>query len=275
MCAARHAGPRCLRKTKVVGEDAPGLAAGRSECPHRGVLQIHSAPPGAVPAYRVGRRRDPGRAREHGPWVDQPASARRLARPSWDWQGRPRLLGLPITLGPCRAGNRLRFEVTEDASPWLRPPVRYSCTPGPGARSARPSSASGGTSWSRRTGLRAANWPWPRRRAPGEARRRARSAARTGTGRSHPAAGRLAGSRAVPPARPALGRRARALPGTPAPAPPVRWLKRHRLAFPLACGGAFKAPPSLVAPSLVPRSSLLSPQSQAAPRPSGSLGPSG
>jgi hypothetical protein len=66
------------------------------------------------------------------PWVDQPAAPGAL-RAELAWQGRP---GAAAAITSALAAwNRLRFEVTEDASPGCDP-VRYSCTPALGTFSA-------------------------------------------------------------------------------------------------------------------------------------------
>jgi len=66
------------------------------------------------------------------PWVDQPASPGTL-RAELNWQGRPGTGG-EIT-SALASWNRLRFEVTEEASPGCDA-VRYSCTPSLGTFSA-------------------------------------------------------------------------------------------------------------------------------------------
>jgi len=66
------------------------------------------------------------------PWVDQPASPGTL-RAELDWQGRPGA-SAPIT-SALAAWNRVRFEVTEEASPGCDA-VRYSHTPSLGTFSA-------------------------------------------------------------------------------------------------------------------------------------------
>jgi Protein of unknown function (DUF3145) len=90
----------------------------------RGVLQIHSAPPALSPHIEwavAGIIGMPVRL----PWVDQPASPGAV-RAGLDWQGRP---GTSAAITSALAGwDRLRFEVTEDASPGCDG-VRYSCTP--------------------------------------------------------------------------------------------------------------------------------------------------
>jgi hypothetical protein len=66
------------------------------------------------------------------PWVDQPASPGTL-RAELNWQGRPGTSGaIASALAPW---SRLRFEVTEEASPGCDA-VRYSYTPSLGTFSA-------------------------------------------------------------------------------------------------------------------------------------------
>jgi Protein of unknown function (DUF3145) len=97
----------------------------------RGVLQVHSAPPALCPHIEwavAGVVGVPVRLA----WVDQPASPGTL-RAELDWQGRP---GTSAAITSALAGwNRLRFEVTEEASPGCDA-VRYSHTPSLGTFSA-------------------------------------------------------------------------------------------------------------------------------------------
>ncbi len=90
----------------------------------RGVLQVHSAPPALCPHIEwavAGVVGVPVRLA----WVDQPASPGML-RAELDWHGRP---GTSASITSALAGwNRLRFEVTEEASPGCDA-VRYSHTP--------------------------------------------------------------------------------------------------------------------------------------------------
>jgi hypothetical protein len=90
----------------------------------RGVLQIHSAPPALCPHIEwavAGALGVPVSL----PWVDQPASPGAL-RAELDWQGK---VGASGAMTSALAGwNRLRFEVTEEASPGCDA-VRYSYTP--------------------------------------------------------------------------------------------------------------------------------------------------
>jgi hypothetical protein len=97
----------------------------------RGVLQVHSAPPAVCPHIEwavAGILGVPVRLS----WVDQPASPGTL-RAELDWQGAP---GASAAITSALAAwNRLRFEVTEEASPGCDA-VRYSCTPSLGTFSA-------------------------------------------------------------------------------------------------------------------------------------------
>jgi hypothetical protein len=97
----------------------------------RGVLQIHSAPPALCPHIEWAVAGILG-VPVSMPWVDQPASPGAL-RAELDWQGRP---GASGAMTSALAGwNRLRFEVTEEASAGCDA-VRYSYTPGLGTFSA-------------------------------------------------------------------------------------------------------------------------------------------
>jgi hypothetical protein len=97
----------------------------------RGVLQVHSAPPALSPHIEWAVAGVLGVAVSL-PWVDQPASPGAL-RAELNWQGRP---GTGGAITSALAGwNRLRFEVTEEASPGCDA-VRYSCTPSLGTFSA-------------------------------------------------------------------------------------------------------------------------------------------
>jgi Protein of unknown function (DUF3145) len=97
----------------------------------RGVLQVHSAPPALCPHIEwavAGIIGVPVRL----PWVDQPASPGTL-RAELNWHARP---GTSATITSALAAwHRLRFEVTEDASPGCDA-VRYSYTPTLGTFSA-------------------------------------------------------------------------------------------------------------------------------------------
>ena len=97
----------------------------------RGVLQVHSAPPALCPHIEwavAGIIGAPVRLS----WVDQPASPGTL-RAELDWQARP---GTSATITSALAAwHRLRFEVTEEASPGCDA-VRYSYTPTLGTFSA-------------------------------------------------------------------------------------------------------------------------------------------
>jgi hypothetical protein len=97
----------------------------------RGVLQIHSAPPALCPHIEWAVAGILG-VPVSLPWVDQPASPGSL-RAELDWQGR---VGGSGAMTSALAGwNRLRFEVTEEASPGCDA-VRYSYTPSLGTFSA-------------------------------------------------------------------------------------------------------------------------------------------
>jgi hypothetical protein len=97
----------------------------------RGVLQVHSAPPALCPHVEwavAGVVGVPVRL----PWVDQPASPGTV-RAELDWHGHP---GISATITSALAAwNRLRFEVTEEASPGCDA-VRFSHTPSLGTFSA-------------------------------------------------------------------------------------------------------------------------------------------
>ncbi len=97
----------------------------------RGVLHVHSAPPALCPHIEwavAGLLGVPVRLS----WVDQPASPGTL-RAELDWQARP---GTGAAIASALAAwNRLRFEVTEEASPGCDA-IRYSHTPSLGTFSA-------------------------------------------------------------------------------------------------------------------------------------------
>jgi hypothetical protein len=119
------------RRDEVVGEDAPHSFWQGGLVSVRGVLQVHSAPPALCPHVEwavAGVVGVPVRLA----WIDQPASPGAL-RAELDWQGRP---GTSAAITSALAGwNRLRFEVTEEASPGCDA-VRYSHTPSLGTFSA-------------------------------------------------------------------------------------------------------------------------------------------
>ena len=97
----------------------------------RGVLQVHSAPPALCPHIEWAVAGVVGVAVDL-PWVNQPAAPGAL-RAELNWQGRP---GISGSIASELAGwNRLRFEVTEEASPGCDA-VRYSYTPDLGIFSA-------------------------------------------------------------------------------------------------------------------------------------------
>jgi hypothetical protein len=97
----------------------------------RGVLHMHCAPPAVCPHIEwavAGVLGIPVSL----PWVDQPAAPGAL-RAELAWQGRA---GAAAAITSALAAwNRLRFEVTEHASPGCDA-VRYSCTPALGTFSA-------------------------------------------------------------------------------------------------------------------------------------------
>ncbi len=97
----------------------------------RGVLQVHSAPSALCPHIEWAVAGVLGAAVSL-PWVSQPA-APGAVRAELNWQGRPGSAGA-IT-SELAGWNRLRFEVTEDASPGCDA-VRYSYTPDLGVFSA-------------------------------------------------------------------------------------------------------------------------------------------
>ena len=96
-----------------------------------GVLQVHSAPPALCPHIEWAVAGTVG-ATVTMPWVSQPAAPGSV-RAEVTWQGRPGTAG---AITSALAGwNRLRFEVTEEASPGCDG-VRYSYTPNLGTFSA-------------------------------------------------------------------------------------------------------------------------------------------
>ena len=101
--------------SEVVGEDAPRSLAGRCSIVH-GVLQVHSAPPALCPHIEWAVAGVLGVPVDLD-WVSQPA-APGAVRGELSWQARPGTAG---SITSALAGwNRLRFEVTEEASPGLR-----------------------------------------------------------------------------------------------------------------------------------------------------------
>ena len=89
-----------------------------------GVLQVHSAPPALCPHIEWAVAGTVGTTVSM-PWVSQPAAPGSL-RAELTWHGRPGTAG---AITSALAGwNRLRFEVTEEASPGCDA-VRYSYTP--------------------------------------------------------------------------------------------------------------------------------------------------
>ena len=96
-----------------------------------GVLQVHSAPPALCPHIEWAVAGTLGAAVSM-PWVSQPAAPGSL-RAELTWKSRPGTAG---AITSALAGwNRLRFEVTEEASPG-GDAMRYSYTPGLGLFSA-------------------------------------------------------------------------------------------------------------------------------------------
>jgi len=96
-----------------------------------GVLQVHSAPPALCPHIEWAVAGTVG-ATVSMPWVSQPAAPGSV-RAEVTWHGRPGTAG---AITSALAGwNRLRFEVTEEASPGCDG-VRYSYTPNLGIFSA-------------------------------------------------------------------------------------------------------------------------------------------
>jgi len=96
-----------------------------------GVLQVHSAPPALCPHIEWAVAGIVGTTVSM-PWVSQSAAPGSL-RAELTWKGRA---GTAAAITSALAGwNRLRIEVTEDASPGCDA-VRYSCTPSLGIFSA-------------------------------------------------------------------------------------------------------------------------------------------
>ncbi len=96
-----------------------------------GVLQVHSAPPALCPHIEWAVAGTVGTTVSM-PWVSQPAAPGSL-RAELTWHARPGTAG---AITSALAGwNRLRFEVTEEASPGCDA-VRYSYTPDLGIFSA-------------------------------------------------------------------------------------------------------------------------------------------
>ena len=96
-----------------------------------GVLHVHSAPPALSPHVEWAVAGVLG-APVSMPWVSQPAAPGML-RAELDWQGQPGMAG---EITSALAGwNRLRFEVTEEASPGYDA-MRFSYTPALGVFSA-------------------------------------------------------------------------------------------------------------------------------------------
>ena len=97
----------------------------------RGVLHVHSAPPALSPHVEWAVAGVVG-VPVSMPWVNQPAAPGML-RAELDWEGQPGMAG---AITSALAGwNRLRFEVTEEASPGCDA-MRFSYTPALGVFSA-------------------------------------------------------------------------------------------------------------------------------------------
>jgi hypothetical protein len=97
----------------------------------QGVLHIHSAPPALSPHIEWAVAGVLGMPVSLA-WVDQPAAPGML-RAELSWRGRPGTAGAITSV--LAGWNRLRFEVTEEASPGCDA-VRYSYTPALGTFSA-------------------------------------------------------------------------------------------------------------------------------------------
>ena len=96
-----------------------------------GVLHVHSAPPALSPHVEWAVAGVLG-VPVSMPWVSQPAAPGML-RAELDWQGQP---GMAAEITSALTGwNRLRFEVTEEASPGCDA-MRFSYTPALGVFSA-------------------------------------------------------------------------------------------------------------------------------------------
>jgi hypothetical protein len=122
--ALRRAEPRSLGKAHLVRWQG-GLVS------VRGVLQVHSAPPALCPHVEWAVAGVLGMPVSLA-WVNQPAAPGML-RAELEWQARPGTAG---AITSALAGwNRLRFEVSEEASPGCDA-VRHSYTPGLGVFSA-------------------------------------------------------------------------------------------------------------------------------------------
>jgi uncharacterized protein DUF3145 len=97
----------------------------------RGVLHVHSAPPALSPHVEWAVAGVLG-VPVSMPWVNQPAAPGML-RAELDWEGH---VGMAGEITSALAGwNRLRFEVTEEASPGCDA-LRFSYTPALGVFSA-------------------------------------------------------------------------------------------------------------------------------------------
>jgi uncharacterized protein DUF3145 len=124
MSGPMAAEPRSLGKTHLVRTREARVTV-------RGVLHVHSAPPALSPHVEWAVAGVLG-VPVSMPWVSQPA-APGMMRAELDWQGRPGTAG---EITSALAGwNRLRFEVTEEASPGCDA-LRFSYTPSLGVFSA-------------------------------------------------------------------------------------------------------------------------------------------
>src|SRR6516225_975171 len=128
LCGSKAPGPP--EPNEVAGEGEPRLVW---EAPVSvyGVLQVHSAPPALCPHIEWAVAGTLGAAVSM-PWVSQPAAPGSL-RAELTWKSRAGTAG---AITSALAGwNRLRFEVTEEASSGCDA-MRYSYTPGLGLFSA-------------------------------------------------------------------------------------------------------------------------------------------
>src|SRR5216683_2402251 len=129
---SRDSGKSGLQRggTEVAGEGEPRPQPGGPVSAH-GVIYVHSAPPALCPHIEWAVAGVVG-VPVSMPWVSQPADPGSL-RAELTWQARP---GTASAITSALAGwNRLRFEVTEEASPGCDG-VRYSYTPDLGTFSA-------------------------------------------------------------------------------------------------------------------------------------------
>ena len=190
----------------------------------RGVLQVHSAPPALCSHVEWAVAGVIG-VPVSLPWVSQ-AAAPGMLRAELDWQGSP---GASATITSALAGwNRLRFEVTEEASPGCDA-VRYSYTPDLGIFSAV--TMANGDILVPESRLRAVMT--------------VAAATPVMAGSGGPGPGEQPGGRDLPAARPALGRRARAVP-----------LRRRRRPGPLAARHRLSPGPPAARPGPATRNGM-------------------